>query len=83
MRLRGRNMVVAGARPGLGSAVARRLISPSPRVAPGAMSREAESAKLGAPPAPPEYVADVVIWLLTDEARWVTGALIPVDGGGG
>jgi 3-oxoacyl-[acyl-carrier protein] reductase len=50
-------------------------------VAPGAMSREAEAAKLGAPAAPPEYVADVVLWLLTDEARWVTGALIPVDGG--
>jgi len=50
-------------------------------VAPGAMSREAEAAKLGAPVAPPEYVADVVLWLLTDEARWVTGALIPVDGG--
>ncbi len=50
-------------------------------VAPGAMFREAEAAKLGASAAPPEYVADVVIWLLTDEARWVTGALIPVDGG--
>jgi len=50
-------------------------------VAPGAMSREAEVAKLGAPAAPPEHVADVVLWLLTDEARWVTGALIPVDGG--
>ena len=36
-----------------------------------------------APAAPPEHVADVVLWLLTDEARWVTGALIPVDGGGG
>ena len=42
---------------------------------------EAEAAKLGAPAAPPEHVADVVLWLLTDEARWVTGALIPVDGG--
>jgi len=50
-------------------------------VAPGAMSREAEAARLGAPAAPPEHVADVVLWLLTDEARWVTGALIPVDGG--
>jgi 3-oxoacyl-[acyl-carrier protein] reductase len=50
-------------------------------VAPGAMAREAEAAKLGAPAAPPEYVADVVLWLLTDEARWVTGALIPVGGG--
>jgi 3-oxoacyl-[acyl-carrier protein] reductase len=50
-------------------------------VAPGAMSRATEAAKLGAPAAPPENVADVVLWLLTDEARWVTGALIPVDGG--
>jgi 3-oxoacyl-[acyl-carrier protein] reductase len=50
-------------------------------VAPGTMSREVGAAKLGAPATPPEYVADVVIWLLTDEARWVTGALIPVDGG--
>jgi NAD(P)-dependent dehydrogenase (short-subunit alcohol dehydrogenase family) len=30
-------------------------------VAPGAMSREVGAAKLGAPAAPPEYVADVVI----------------------
>ena len=45
------------------------------------MSRDAEAAKLGAPAAPPGHVADVALWLLTDEARWVTGALIPVDGG--
>jgi len=50
-------------------------------VAPGSMSREAGAPALGAPSAPPEYVADVVVWLLTDEARWVNGALIPVDGG--
>jgi len=50
-------------------------------VAPGAMSREAEAAKLGAPAVPPEHVADVVLWLLKDGGRWVTGALIPVDGG--
>lgn len=50
-------------------------------VAPGSMSRGAGAPALGAPSAPPEYVADAVVWLLTDEARWVNGALIPVDGG--
>jgi NAD(P)-dependent dehydrogenase (short-subunit alcohol dehydrogenase family) len=29
----------------------------------------------------PEDVAEVVPWLLSDESRHVTGALIPVDGG--
>jgi NAD(P)-dependent dehydrogenase (short-subunit alcohol dehydrogenase family) len=29
----------------------------------------------------PEDVADVVAFLATDKARWITGAIIPVDGG--
>src|ERR1700682_4754435 len=29
----------------------------------------------------PEDVADVVAFLATDTARWITGASIPVDGG--
>jgi NAD(P)-dependent dehydrogenase (short-subunit alcohol dehydrogenase family) len=30
----------------------------------------------------PEDVGDAVVWLLSDHARHVTGALVPVDGGG-
>ena len=29
----------------------------------------------------PEDIADVVVFLASDEARWITGASIPVDGG--
>lgn len=56
-------------------------------VAPGGMSkdfapgRQYQRPRLGAPQAPPEEVAKVVIWLLTDEAGWINGAVIPVDGG--
>ncbi len=57
-------------------------------VAPGGMSHDFEpgrdwrgARRLGDPVAPPEDVARVVVWLLTDEAEWVNGAVIPVDGG--
>jgi 3-oxoacyl-[acyl-carrier protein] reductase len=29
----------------------------------------------------PEDVADVVVFLASEAARWITGASIPVDGG--
>jgi NAD(P)-dependent dehydrogenase (short-subunit alcohol dehydrogenase family) len=29
----------------------------------------------------PEEIADAVVWLLSDEARFVTGHTLPVDGG--
>ena len=46
-------------------------------VAPGGMSKELEGLpKLGA-----HARGRGEIWLLTDEAAWVNGAVIPVDGG--
>ncbi|MDT7900795.1 MAG: SDR family NAD(P)-dependent oxidoreductase [Acidianus sp.] len=37
--------------------------------------------KLGDVKAPPEDFARVITWLLTDEAEWINGVVIPVDGG--
>ncbi len=37
--------------------------------------------KLGGKSCPPEDVARVVVWLMSDESEWVDGAVIPVDGG--
>ncbi len=57
-------------------------------VAPSAIDGEFEPGrdwkkrrKLGDPKAPPEDFARVIVWLLTDEAEWVNGVVIPVDGG--
>lgn len=37
--------------------------------------------KLGDGSAPPDAFAKVILWLLTDDAQWVNGVVIPVDGG--
>lgn len=37
--------------------------------------------KLGDVKAPPEDFARVIVWLMTEEAEWVNGVVIPVDGG--
>jgi NAD(P)-dependent dehydrogenase (short-subunit alcohol dehydrogenase family) len=29
----------------------------------------------------PDDISDAVLWLLSDEAKWVTAATIPVDAG--
>ncbi len=36
---------------------------------------------LGDKDCPPEDVASVIVWLITDESSWVNGAVIPLDGG--
>ncbi|MDE1856267.1 MAG: SDR family oxidoreductase [Candidatus Micrarchaeota archaeon] len=37
--------------------------------------------KLGDAKAPPDDFARVIAWLMSDEAEWVNGVVIPVDGG--
>lgn len=37
--------------------------------------------KLGEGSAPPDAFAKVITWLMTEEAGWVNGVVIPVDGG--
>lgn len=37
--------------------------------------------RLGDRITPPEDIAQVVLWLLSESSQWVTGTIIPVDGG--
>ncbi|MDE1869425.1 MAG: SDR family oxidoreductase [Candidatus Micrarchaeota archaeon] len=37
--------------------------------------------KLGDGSAPPDAFAKVIVWLMSDEAQWINGVVIPVDGG--
>jgi NAD(P)-dependent dehydrogenase (short-subunit alcohol dehydrogenase family) len=41
------------------------------------LSRRVPLRKIGQP----DNVADAVVWLLSDEARYITGTVVPVDGG--
>ncbi|XVV16219.1 SDR family NAD(P)-dependent oxidoreductase [Actinoplanes sp. CA-131856] len=49
---------------------------------PGVVDRITASTPMGRM-AEPREIAEVAAWLLSDRASWVTGAIIPVDGGAG
>ncbi|XVU29095.1 SDR family NAD(P)-dependent oxidoreductase [Actinoplanes sp. CA-054009] len=49
---------------------------------PGIVDRITASTPMGRM-AEPREIAEVAAWLLSDRASWVTGAIIPVDGGAG
>jgi 3alpha(or 20beta)-hydroxysteroid dehydrogenase len=83
-------MVTGGAR-GLGEGMARALgtqlaadcaaigLFPSPREAAGAVVGQTPLGRLGEVP----DIADAVVFLASDGARFITGAGLPVDGGMG
>lgn len=57
-------------------------------VAPGGMTKDFTPGRewrslrrLGDRATPPEDVANIVVWLLSDMSEWVNGAVIPADGG--
>ena len=47
----------------------------------GHVEERAQAIYAGMTPLTPEDVADAVVWLSSDAARFVTGIVLPVDGG--
>jgi NAD(P)-dependent dehydrogenase (short-subunit alcohol dehydrogenase family) len=61
---------------------ATEMIDAWEKATPGVVERISSSIPLGRM-AEPREIAEVAAWLLSDRASYVTGAIVPVDGGAG
>jgi NAD(P)-dependent dehydrogenase (short-subunit alcohol dehydrogenase family) len=78
--LQGKTALVTGASRGIGRANALTLADAGARVLVALWSRRCGMQALNGI-GKPDDVADVIVFLASDKARWITGASIPVDGG--